>query len=418
MSRRMAPVEEQLALLLRGADFGDAETRRTMERELRERLEEDRPLRVYCGYDPTAVDLTLGHTISMRKLRQFQDLGHDVTFLIGTFTALVGGDPSDKDKHRPMLSAGQVKEHAATYVEQAFRILDRERTTVRENADWLAELRFEEVMRLCSHFTVAQFLERDNFARRWERHDAIHLSELLYAILQAYDAVSLEADVQVGGSEQLFNLMAGRALQREFGQRPQVVLTLPILVGTDGHQRMSKSMGNYIGVDEAPADVYGKVMSLPDSAMASYFELLTSLPAEEVDAILGGSGAGDELPAMAAKKRLAFEIVASLHPSDVAAEAQQYFESTIQRRETPAEMPEHALPIAATSGGEAALHRVLVEAGLAASGAEAKRLVTQGAVLVNGQRVAEATHSLAPGDELRVGRHRFLRIVAGARDEA
>jgi len=197
-----------------------------------------------------------------------------------------------------------------------------------------------------------------------------------------------------------------------------VVLTLPILVGTDGHQRMSKSMGNYIGVDEAPSDVYGKVMSLPDSAMAGYFELLTSVPAEEVDAILGGGGAGDELPAMAAKKRLAYEIVASLHPSDVAAAAQQYFESTIQRRETPAEMPEHALPSTAASGGEAALPRVLVEAGLAASGAEAKRLVTQGAVSVNGERVVEATHSLAPGDELRVGRHRFLRIVAEARGEA
>ncbi len=413
----MAPVEEQLAVLLRGTDFGDEQTRRTMERELRERLEEDRPLRVYCGYDPTAVDLTLGHTISMRKLRQFQDLGHDVTFLIGSFTALVGGDPSDKDKRRPMLSAEQVREHAATYVEQAFRILDRDRTTVRENAEWLAELPFEEVMRLCSHFTVAQFLERQNFAQRWERHDAIHLSELLYAILQAYDAVALEADVQVGGSEQLFNLMAGRTLQREFGQRPQVVLTLPILVGTDGQLRMSKTTGNYIGIDEAPSEVYGKVMSLPDSAMAGYFTLLTALPADEVEAILGGGSAGDELPAMAAKKRLAYEIVASLHTAEVAAEAQRYFESTIQRRETPAEMPEYALASAAASDGWA-LHRVLVDAGLAASGAEAKRLVAQGAVSLNGERVAEATQVLAPGDKLRVGRHRFLRIVAGAGGES
>jgi tyrosyl-tRNA synthetase len=414
----MAPVEEQLAVLLRGTDFGDEETRRTMEHELRERLEEDRPLRVYCGYDPTAVDLTLGHTISMRKLRQFQDLGHDVTFLIGSFTALVGGDPSDKDKRRPMLSSDQVQENAATYVAQAFRILDRDRTTVRENADWLAELRFEEVMRLCSHFTVAQFLERDNFARRWERHDAIHLSELLYAILQAYDAVSLSADVQVGGSEQLFNLMAGRALQREFRQRPQVVLTLPILAGTDGHLRMSKTTGNYIGVDEAPADIYGKVMSLPDSAMADYFALLTSLPSGEVDVILGGRTAGDGLPAMEAKKRLAYEIVASLHPTDVAAEAQRYFESTIQRRETPAKMPEYPLAGAATSDGTAALHRVLVDAGLAASGAEVKRLVAQGAIAVNGKRVTKPTQALAPGDELRVGRHRFLRIVADEGGEA
>ena len=410
----MAPVDEQLAVLLRGTDFGDEATRRTMEHELRERLEEDRPLRVYCGYDPTAGDLTLGHTISMRKLRQFQDLGHDVTFLIGTFTALVGGDPSDKDKRRPMLSVQQVRDHSTTYMDQAFYILDRERTSVRENADWLAELRFEEVMQLCSHFTVAQFLERDNFSRRWKQHDAIHLSELLYAIMQAYDAVSLEADVQVGGSEQLFNLMAGRALQREFRQQPQVVLTLPILVGTDGHLRMSKTTGNYIGVDEAPADVYGKVMSLPDSAMASYYTLLTSLPTDEIDAILGG-GLGGNLPAIEAKKRLAYEIVSSLHPTDVATEAQIYFESTIQRREMPSAMPEYPLANAAIVGEGAVLHRVLVNAGLVASGAEAKRLVAQGAVLVNGERVTEFTQMLAPGDELRVGRHRFLRIVG---DEA
>jgi len=195
VSRRMAPVDEQLAVLLRGTEFGDAETRRVMEGELRERLAEDRPLRVYCGYDPTAVDLTLGHTISMRKLRQFQDFGHDVTFLIGSFTALVGGDPSDKDKRRPMLTADQVRANAATYVQQAFRILDGTRTTIRENADWLGALRFEDVMRLCAHFTVAQFLERDNFARRWERHDAIHVSEFMYALMQAYDAVALETDV-------------------------------------------------------------------------------------------------------------------------------------------------------------------------------------------------------------------------------
>ena len=406
----MAPVEEQLALLLRGTEFGDEPTRRVMEAELRERLEEDRPLRVYCGYDPTAVDLHLGHTLTMRKLRQFQDLGHDVTFLVGTFTARVG-DPSDTDRRRPMLSAEQVRAHAGTYLAQAFRILDEERTTVRENAEWLAELGFEEVLRLCSHFTVAQFLDRESFARRWERHDPIHLSELLYAILQAYDAVALETDVQVGGSDQLFNLMAGRTLQREFGQRPQVVLTNPLLVGTDGRLIMSKTTGNYIGVDEPPADVYGKVMSIPDTAMGDYFTLLTPLPAREVAAILESVAAG-ELPAMEAKKRLAHAVVASLHPEHAADEAQRYFESTIQRRETPSQMPEHALDGAAPAGARSLL-RVLVASGLAASSAEARRLVAQGAVWVNGERVAEATRPLSAGDELRVGRRRFLRIVAG-----
>ena len=273
----MAPVDEQVAAIMRGTDFGDSATRATMERELRERLEQDRPLSVYCGYDPTSVDLHLGHTLTMRKLRTFQELGHEVTFLIGNFTGLVG-DPSDKDKTRPMLSAEQLAANAETWAEQAFRILDRERTAVRYNADWLGDLTFAEVLRLASNFTVAQFLERDNLARRWERHDAIHLSELMYALMQAYDAVALETDVQIGGTDQLFNLMAGRVLQRELEQPPQVAITLPLLVGTDGHEKMSKSLGNSIGIQEPPREMFGKVMSIPDEAMRSYFTLLTDLP--------------------------------------------------------------------------------------------------------------------------------------------
>ena len=315
-----------------------------------------------------------------------------------------------------MLSAEQVRANAGTYLAQAFRILDGERTTVRENAEWLAELRFEEVLRLCSHFTVAQFLDRESFARRWERHDPIHLSELLYTILQAYDAVALETDVQIGGSDQLFNLMAGRTLQREFGQRPQVVLTVPLLVGTDGRLIMSKTTGNYIGVDEPPAEIYGKVMSIPDSVIGDYFTLLTPLSPREVAAILRRVESG-ALPAMEAKKRLAHAVVASLHPEQAADEAQRYFESTVQRREIPSEMPEYALGGGAPAGARS-LHRVLVASGLAASSAEAKRLVAQGAVSVNGTPVAEATRPLSAGDELRVGRRRFLRIVAGAGRDA
>jgi tyrosyl-tRNA synthetase len=265
-TRRMAPVDEQLSVLLSGVEYGDDRTHATMEAELRERLEEDRPLKVYAGFDPTSVDLHLGHTLPMRKLRQFQDFGHEVTFLIGNFTGLVG-DPSDKDKGRPMLTAEMLAENGRTYADQAFRILDGERTTVRYNADWLGKLGFAEILNLTSKFTVAQFLERDNFSKRWQNHDAIHLSEFMYAIMQAYDAVMLETDVQVGGSDQLFNLMAGRTLQRDAGQRPQVVITLPILVGTDGTQRMSKSTGNSIGINEVPNDMYGKVMSLPDDVI-------------------------------------------------------------------------------------------------------------------------------------------------------
>jgi tyrosyl-tRNA synthetase len=302
-----------------------------------------------------------------------------------------------------MLSPQQLEENGRTYAEQAFRILDPERTAVRHNADWLSQLTFAEVIQLAAHYTVAQFLERESFAKRYEAHEPIHLSEFLYAIMQARDAVELETDVQVGGRDQLFNLMAGRPLQREFGQRPQVVITLPLLVGTDGHEKMSKSLGNYIALTDSAQEMYGKVMSLPDEAMRDYYVLLTSLPLAEIDGLLAG-------PPMEAKKRLAREIAASLHGDDAALEAQGYFEATIQRRETPSEMQSYALP----SETEAArLDRVLRDAGLARSTAEVRRLVEQGGVLVNGERATDFARALVPGDELKVGRHRFLRVVAG-----
>ncbi len=402
--RAMASVDQQITVLMRGTEFGDESTRRNMERDVRARLEEDRPLNVYCGYDPTSVDLTLGHTLTMRKLRQFQDFGHRVTFLIGNFTGLVG-DASDKDKRRPMLTPEQLAANAATYEVQAGRILDLSRTAIRYNADWLGVLTFADVVRLCAHFTVAEFLKRDNFAKRMGRGDAIHLHEFMYAIMQAYDAVALEADVQVGGTEQLFNLMAGRKLQEEYGQRPQAVLTVPILVGTDGHQRMSKSTGNYIGVDEPPNDMYGKVMSLPDSAMRDYFTLLTDLSPDEVSSLLTGAP-------IDAKKRLASEVTASMYSREAAEAAQTYFESTFQRGETPEEMQQFVIDKAA--GGR--LDHVLRTAGLASSTSEVRRLVSQGAVRVNGMAVTDFALELRTGDEVRVGRHRFLRMVeAGTR---
>ena len=411
MSPSAVPVDQQMAAIMRGTDFGDDATRRTMERELRERLEEGRPLRVYCGYDPTSVDLHLGHTLTMRKLRTFQDLGHEVTFLIGNFTGLVG-DPSDKDTTRPMLTPEQLAANAETYADQAFRILDRERTAIRSNADWLRELGFADVVRLASNFTVAQFLERDNFARRWERHDAIHVSEFMYALMQAYDAVALETDVQVGGSEQLFNLMAGRVLQREHGQRPQIVITLPILVGTDGQLKMSKSIGNYIGIYELPNEMYGKLMSIPDDAMRAYFTLLTDLPPAEVDALLA-SVEGGSTTAIDAKKRLALEVTAGLYPRAEAEGAQRYFEGTFQRGETPDEMIEFALPADGDGvASEERLDRVLVAANVVESGGEVRRLVQQGAVRVNGDRIEAFDLAVRPGDDIRVGRHRFLRLVS------
>ena len=407
MSPSTPSIDEQVTAIMRGTDFGDDTTRQTMERELRERLADGRPLRVYCGYDPTSVDLHLGHTLTMRKLRTFQDLGHEVTFLIGNFTGLVG-DPSDKDKTRPMLTAHQLAANAETYADQAFRILDRDRTAIRYNADWLGELGFDEVVRLASNFTVAQFLERDNFARRRERGDPIYVSEFMYALMQAYDAVALETDVQVGGSEQLFNLMAGRVLQREHGQRPQIVVTLPILVGTDGRLRMSKSTGNYIGIDDSPNEMFGKVMSVPDTAMRDYFTLLTDLDPAEIGELHDAVESGSMAP-IDAKKRLAVEVTSGLYPRAEAEDAQRYFESTFQRRQTPSEMQEYAL----AGGDEGRLDRVLVDAKLVQSNAEARRMVQQGAVRINGERVEAFDAPVQPGDEVRVGRRRFLRVTAG-----
>ena len=401
--RKMAPIDDQVEVIFSGVEFGDDRTHVTMERELRELLAEDRPLKVYAGFDPTSVDLHLGHTMPMRKLRQFQEFGHEITFLVGNFTGLVG-DPSDKNKARPMLSPESLAENARTYADQAFRILDGERTAIKYNADWLSKLTFADVVNLCSKFTVAQFLERDNFSKRWENHDAVYLSEFMYAIMQAYDAVALETDVQVGGSDQLFNLMAGRTLQRDAGQRPQVVVTLPILVGTDGHERMSKSIGNSIGINDSPNDMYGKVMSIPDSATLDFFTLVTPLAPSEV-ADIRDALEGNSLRPMDAKKRLAKEIVAAFYDGDQADRAQAYFESTIQRQETPDEMPEFALQ------EPAPLHRVLTEAGMVASGGEVRRLVKQGAISVNEQRISDFTHEVKQGDEIRVGRHKFLRLA-------
>ncbi|MEE8338371.1 MAG: tyrosine--tRNA ligase [Dehalococcoidia bacterium] len=413
----MAPVDEQLAVLMRGTDFGDESTRLTMQRELAERLEQDRPLRVYCGYDPTDVDLHIGHTITFRKLRQFQDFGHDVTFLIGNFTGLVG-DPTDKDKTRPMLSPEQLEANSQSYAEQAFRILDPQRTTVAHNADWLGKLNFADVIAISSKFTVAQFLERDNFQKRYQRHEAIHLSEFMYALMQAYDAVMMETDVQIGGTDQLFNLLAGRTLQRESGQDPQVVITTPLLVGTDGHLKMSKSAGNFIAVNDTPNDMFGKVMSLTDEAIEEYFTLLTTLTAEAVASVLADVEDG-ELPVMDAKKQLALEVTASMYERDAAEAAQAYFEATIQRRETPEEMQEHHLAYETTGtiGTQKQLrnrlHQVLVDADLAASGGEVRRLVKQGAVRVNGEVVDDFARPLEIEDEIKIGRHKFLRVVAG-----
>lgn len=403
------PIDEQVAILMRGAEFGDGQIKEHMQAELRERLVEakrdGRPLRVYCGYDPTAPDIHLGHTVTMRKLRQFQELGHQAIFLIGTFTGLVG-DASDKDKARPQRTPAELAENARTYVGQAFRILDPGKTEVRYNADWLANLTFADVMGLAANFTVQQFLARDNFSRRVERGDPIGLHEFFYALMQGYDAVALDTDVQLGGTEQLFNLLAGRKVQESFGQKPQVCLTFPILVGTDGNLRMSKSIGNYVGVDEAPEDKYGKTMSIPDSAMRNWFELVTRWVPEQIDELLAAVEQGQVHP-MEAKKKLALEIVSIFDGDQAADRAAAHFERVHQQRELPQDMPTHVL------SGPTSVVDLIHGAGFARSKSEARRLVKQGAVKLDGERVSSIEAEIKVADEgvLQVGKRRFLRLV-------
>ena len=399
----MAPVEEQLFVLMSGVEYGDEGLRRAFEGELRELLEQDRPLRVYLGIDPTATSLTLGHAVPLRKLRQFQDFGHETVFLIGDITALIG-DPSDKNKLRPQIDSETIRANEAAYFTQASKILDESKTVVRHNSEWLGKLDLNDLIALTSKFTVAEMLTRDNFRERHRRGDAVYLHEFLYALMQGYDALALECDVQVGGTEQLFNLMAGRKLQEDAGQRKHVPVTMPILVGVDGVMRMSKSTGNFIGLDEAPEEQYGKAMSIPDGVLANYFELATSLERGEVAATIEGLKAGERDP-MVEKKRLARTIVKELHGEAAAAAAEAHFERTVQRREEPEEMPE-----APAREGQALID-VIVEAGAAPSRREARRLFEQGAVSVDGEVVGDGRASARVGSRVRVGKRRWLRIA-------
>jgi tyrosyl-tRNA synthetase len=404
-------IDDQVALLMQGTEYGDEAIRRTMEAELRQRLLEDRPLRLYCGYDPRTSDLHLGHTITMRKLRQFQDLGHDVTFLIGNYTSLIG-DPSDKDSLRPLLTPEQIEENARTYAEQAFRILDRERTRVRYNAEWLSGLTFAQLIHIASNFTVQQFLSRENFSKRLDRGEPIYLHETFYALMQAYDAVAQETDVQVGGTDQLFNIIvAGRKLQEALGQRPQIGIIMSILPGTDGVVKMSKSLGNHIPILATPEDMYGKIMSLPDAAMPVYFRLVTRYTPAQIAAIERGLADGSRHP-RDVKMELAREIVSIFHGDDATRQAEEHFITVFQQRELPPDMPDYAVPAGAT------VLDVLTGAGLAASRGEARRLVEQGGVRLDGRAIERPDEviELGIGAVLQVGKRRFVRLVSRSAD--
>lgn len=405
------PVDQQMQILMRGVDFGDQLTYTNMERELRERLQESydsgRPLKVYCGYDPSSPDLHVGHTITMRKLRQFQELGHEVTFLIGTFTGMIG-DPSDRESARSQQTLEEALAKAKTYADQAWIVLDKERTQVRYNHEWLSEMNFAEIIHLASNFTVQQFLARESFAKRHNNGDPIWLHEFFYALMQGYDAVALKTDVQVGGTDQLFNLMAGRKLMESFGMRPQVVLTSQLLVGTDGAQKMSKSLGNYIGISEAPGIIYTKVLNVPDSAMRSYAELITRWSVTEIDNLFAAVEAGT-LSMRDFKHKLAWEVV-SIYHGDAAANKAAEDAARMHHGEAPSDAPTFQLTSSIN------IVDLLVASKLVNSKSEGRRLVEQGGVRVEGEVVSgiDKVVEPTPGRDrtLQAGKRKFLRLQA------
>jgi tyrosyl-tRNA synthetase len=391
---------EQLAELRRGAD------EILLEAELVERLKEGRPLRIKAGFDPTAPDLHLGHTVLINKLRQFQEFGHEVTFLIGDFTGMIG-DPSGKNVTRKPLSPEEIAANARTYEAQIFKILDKDKTRVDFNSRWMGKMSAADLIQLVAKHTVARILERDDFSKRYQSGQPIAIHELIYPIVQGYDSVALKADVELGGTDQKFNLLMGRQLQEHYGQKPQIILTTPLLEGLDGVQKMSKSLGNYIGIAEAPNEMFGKIMSVSDDLMWRYFELLSFRPLAEVAKlkkdIAGGANPRD------IKFLLAEEIVARFHGPAAARKAQEDFVSRFQKGAMPDEMPEHELKVPAEGIAIAAL---LKQCALTDSSSEANRMLEQGGVRVNGAKVSDRALKLKSGETyvLQVGKRKFARV--------
>ena len=406
---RKATPEEQLAEVTRGAM--DVHTREDLLRKLQGSYEKRAPLRVKMGFDPTAPDLHLGHTVPLERMRRFQDLGHTVIFLIGDFTASIG-DPTGRNSTRPPLSDEQIAANAETYKNQMFKILDRGRTEVRFNSEWLRPLGSTGMIKLAARYTLARMLERDDFKKRWESEVPIALHELLYPLAQGYDSVALKADVELGSSDQLFNLLVGRQLQKEYGQSPQVCLTGPLLEGIDAREvdgkiagdKMSKSLGNYVGIDEPAQEQYGKLMSISDGLMWRYYQLLSRRSLSEIQALR-------RQHPKTAKSELAKEIVARYHGPEAARTAEEQFELVHKRREVPEEVEERA--VSREAGADAVpLAKTLAQLGLAASGSEARRLIAQGGVSVEGERVSDPNAKLSPGVHLvKVGKRKFIRVT-------
>ena len=396
----MIDIERQMALIKRGvAELID-------EGELRKKLERGTPLRVKVGFDPTAPDLHLGHTVVMHKMRHFQELGHQVIFLIGDFTGRIG-DPSGRSETRPPLTEEQVLTNAETYKRQVFKILDPEKTLVEFNSRWLGQMSAADFIRLASHCTVARMLERDDFEKRYREQRAISIHEFMYPLCQGYDSVALKTDVEMGGTDQKFNLLMGRNLQAHYGQESQCILTMPLLEGTDGVRKMSKSYGNYIGIDEAPSEIFGKVMAISDELMWRYYELLSSKSLEDIAALRAGVENGSIHP-KAAKEELAHEMVTRYHSRQAADEARQGFNAVFAGGGVPDDAP----TFTCAHGENSAPSAFLADAGLVKSRGEAKRLIKEGALSIDGQRCDDALSPLAAGEYvIKLGKKRFLRLT-------
>jgi tyrosyl-tRNA synthetase len=406
-SGKFKSVDEQLAYL----EKGSAEVIR--EEDLKAKLEQSvktgKPLRAYLGVDPTAPDIHLGHTVVLRKLKHFQDMGHTAVFLIGDFSAMIG-DPTGVSETRPPLTREQVDANAQTYLAQVYKILDRDKTEVRYNSEWLGKMSSFDVVRLCGHYRLARMLEREDFRSRLEKNLPISVHELLYPLLTAYDAVALQSDVELGATEQKFNMLVHREIQREYGQTPEVVLTMPILVGLEGERKMSKSLGNYVGITEAPGEAFGKLMSISDELMWSYYDLLTDFGPQVILRLREEVRTGTLHP-MDAKMQLAHAIIAGFHGEDAARKASEEFQRVFRDRQAPEQARRHHLK----RGEPKRLSALLVELKLAASRSEAERLIKQGGVEVDGQRIEDVKREvdLSKPSEflLRAGKKKFLRIV-------
>lgn len=402
----MLSPEEQLHIIKSGA------AQIVPEKALLEKLERGVPLNIKLGVDPTSPDLHIGHAVPFRKLRQFQDLGHEVTLIIGDGTALIG-DPSGRNSTRPQLTRDEIQANVKTYVDQAFLVLDPSKTTLRYNSEWILSLDMEGLLKLLSHFTVARILERDDFHNRYASQQPISLHEFLYPVMQAYDSVVIKADVELGGTDQLFNLLAGRELMEKMGLEPQVCLTLPLLEGTDGVKKMSKSYGNYVGLSEPPEDILGKVMSIPDELMVKYYRLASNVPVDEVDALEAGLAAG-ELHPNQVKRALARNIVSLYHSEDAAIAAEEHFDRLFKEHAAPEDIPLFAGELVTNDEGLVYLAGLLAESQLAASAGEARRLIDGGGVKLNGDPVAPKTYNIDPaklaGATLQVGKRKFIRL--------